>query len=117
MRVKIVLLIVTLLLGGGAIYVANTGLPAQWVELGHAATSERASDAGTAKPPPAEIAKSPAHTEALPGIPSRDDEPVDWVRYASSLRRCARAMFRSTSPGWAPCRAITRSTSKLRSMA
>ena len=77
MRVKIVLLIVALLLGGGAIYVANTGAPAQWVELGHAATSERASDAETAKTPAAEIAKSPAHTETVPGVPSHDDEPVE----------------------------------------
>ena len=76
MRVKIVLLIVALLLGGGAIYIANTGAPAQWVELGHAATSERVPDADTAKTPAADMGKSPAQADTVPGVPSHDDKPT-----------------------------------------
>lgn len=88
MRVKIVLLIVALLLGGGAIYVlnANGGVPAQWLEAGRAATSERAGEPNTTAAPAAENAKTPLQSGAASSIQtgvasrflaSRSDQPAN----------------------------------------
>lgn len=68
MRVKIVLLIVASLLGGGAIYLWGMGgaIPSDWVESGHAAISER--------PAEADAARSTSPAAALMSAPSRSDK-------------------------------------------
>jgi multidrug efflux system membrane fusion protein len=70
MRVKIVLLIVALLFGGGAIYAWNAagGTRAVLVEPGHAAPGERPVEAGPVKNQP--------QAGTMAGYPMRDDKPV-----------------------------------------
>ena len=74
-RVKIVLVIVALLLGGGAIYVWNAA-GRQWVEAGHAATSERLPGGNTAKV----LIKPERRRAPLPGLPNQRI----WKPYGSS---------------------------------
>jgi multidrug efflux system membrane fusion protein len=88
MQVRIVLFAIAILLGGAAIYLWNKGggTVADWVEPGHAATSERL--------PPAGTEKDPTQAGTGPGIPSREDKPAG----SSSVRVSVTPVHRGEVP-------------------